>query len=151
MARFVIEKLPAHWLFVPSKRQMRELMEELGADVRLVEFYGTSYSRMADRLSLGFVESRVVKGSWCFYLHLWGVREALAGPVREELAMAALAKVRQYIRQCASQLPADTIKPAQLSLSFCVNSEGVSSKCRVKVVDRYSYPTRAWWECGSPA
>src|SRR5262249_21187674 len=122
MARFVIEKLPAHWLFVPSKRQVRELLDELGVDVRLVEFSGTSYGRMTDRLSLGFVESRVVKGGWCFYLHLWGVREAVASPVREELATAALVEVRQYIRRCASQLPAETIKPAQLSLSFRVSS-----------------------------
>ncbi len=84
------KKLPPHWLFVPSKRQVRELLAELGADVRLVEFYGTGYGRNPDRLSLGLVESRVVGGGWCFYLHLWGVREAVAGRVREELAAAAL-------------------------------------------------------------
>ena len=105
VAKFLLEKLPPHWLFVPSKRQVRELLAGLGADVRLVELYGTGYGRSADRVSLGFVESRVVGGGWYFYLHLWGVREAVAGPVREELAAAALAEIRRYVLECAGQLP----------------------------------------------
>jgi len=72
MPMFVLEKLPPHWVFVPSKRRVRELLADLDADVRWVEFYGTGYGRSTDRLSIGFVESRVVEGSWCFYLHLWG-------------------------------------------------------------------------------
>lgn len=36
MPRFVVKKLPPQWLFLPSKRQVRELLTELGADVRLV-------------------------------------------------------------------------------------------------------------------
>jgi hypothetical protein len=148
----VIEKLPPHWLFVPSKRQVREVLAELAADVRLVEFYGTGYGRSPDRLSLGFVESRVVGGRWCFYLHLWGVREAVAGPVRNELAAAALAEIGRYIRGCAGQPPADIVKPAQLYLSFRVEAGEVCPECRVSPVGKTSsFPTRAWWTTGAEA
>jgi hypothetical protein len=146
MARFVTEKLPPHWLFVPSKRQIRELLGELHADVRVVEFYGTGYGRSADRLSLGFVESRVAQGGWCFYLRLWGVREEAVGAMRDELAASALSEIRRYIRECASKPAADVSKPTQFILVFCVGLDGISPKCRVKVVDRRSYPTPAWWQ-----
>jgi hypothetical protein len=49
MAKFAVEKLPAHWLFVPSKRQVWQLLAELGIDMRLVEFYGPEYNRKAER------------------------------------------------------------------------------------------------------
>ena len=152
MPKFVVEKLPAHWLFVPSKRQVRELLAEPGADVRLVEFYGTGYGRNPHRLSLGLVESRVVGGSWCFYLHLWGVREAVAGPVREELADAVLAEIGRYIRGCAGQLPADTVKPAQLYMVFRVEAGEVRPECRVSPVGklRRSRYDR-WWAIGAEA
>jgi hypothetical protein len=146
MAKFVFEKLPPHWLFVPSKREVRELLARLGVDVRLVEFYGTGYGRQSDRLSLGFVESRVVEGGWCFYLHLWGVREAVAGPVQAELAVSASAAIERYIRGCVDQSPADVIKPAQLYLSFRVEPEGVRSGCSVRVVGKRSFTTRRWWD-----
>jgi hypothetical protein len=146
MPRFVLEKLPPHWVFVPSKRQVQELLAELGADVRLVEFYGTGYRRDTDRVSLGFVESRVVEGSWCFYLRLWGVRDAVADPVREQLAAAALAEVARYIRECAGRPPAEVVKPAQLYLSYRIGPGGLRSECRVlAVAKRSSFPTRAWW------
>src|SRR5438105_563222 len=125
MARFMAEKLPAHWLFVPSKRQVRELLAELGTDVRLVELYGTGYSRAPDRLSLGFVESRVVEGRWCFYLRLWGVKEAVAGPVREKATAVALAEIRRYVRECTSQPPTDVSKPAQLLLALRLGPEEI--------------------------
>jgi hypothetical protein len=146
MPRFILEKLPPHWLFVPSKRQVRELLAELDADVRWVEFYGTAYGRSTDRLSIGFVESRVVEGSWCFYLHLWGVRESVAGPVREALAAAALAEIGQYVRTCASAPPSDVVKPAQLSLSFRIGPDELQSESQVKAVSKYTFSSRrSWW------
>jgi hypothetical protein len=146
MARLVVKKLPAGWLFVPSRRQVRQLLADLGADVRLVEFFGTASGGTLDWISLGFVESRVVEGSWRIYLRLWGVREAIIGPVQEELAAMAVAEMRRYIRACAGQSPAAVRKPAQMSLAFRVSGEGIASACRVRAVDRRSFPTPAGWE-----
>jgi hypothetical protein len=146
MPRFVLERHPPHWLFVPSKRQVRELLAELDADVRWIEFYGTGPDHSTDRLSIGFVESLVIEGSWCFYLHLWGVRESVAGPVREEFAAAALAEIGEYIRKCVSAPAADVFKPAQLYLSFRVESVDVHPECRVSPVGKISsFPTGSWW------
>src|SRR5436309_3322582 len=128
MPRLVTEKLPPHWLFVPAKRQVRELLAEGGMDGRLAEFGGTGYGRRADRLSLGFLESAVAEGGWCFCLRVWGVRECAAGAWREELARAALAEIEGYTRVCLGQPPAEVTKPAQLSLSFRLGPEGVRSE-----------------------
>jgi hypothetical protein len=145
--RFIVEKLPPHWLFVPSKRQVRDLLAQLDADVRRVDFYGTGYGRSTDRLSIGFVESRVVEGSWCFYLRLWGVRETVAAPVREDLAAAALVEIARYVRKCVSKPAADVVKPAQLYLSFRVEPSAVHSGCRVKAAGKGSslFRTGSWW------
>jgi hypothetical protein len=145
MAQFVLEKLPPHWLFVPSKRQVRNLLAELDADVRLVEFYGTAYGHSTDRLSLGLVESRVIEGSWCFYLHIWGVRESVAGPVREEIATAALAEMGRFVSKYVSGQAAGTVKPAQLYLSFRVESGEVRPECRESTVGKTSFRTGSWW------
>ena len=96
MPRFAMEKLPLHWLFVPSKRRLRAFLATLAADARLVELYGTGYGHDADWISLGFVESRVTEGAWCFYLHLRGSREAVVGAVREELESAVLGEIERY-------------------------------------------------------
>jgi hypothetical protein len=146
MPRFVIEKLPPHWLFVPSKRRLKGLLAELGADVRLVEFYGTGYGREADWLSLGFIESRVIDAAWCFYLHLRGSREAAVGPVRENLEAAALGEIKRYIQECAGQPPTEIIKPAQLHLAFRVETGSVRPRCSVTPFGKTTFfPTGPWW------
>lgn len=145
MAKFVIQKLPPHWVIVPSKRAMRELLRRLGADVRLVEYVGTESWPKATHFSLGFLESRVADGGWRFYLRLWGVRESMVGAYREAAAQAVLAEIERYIHSCIRQRPADVIKPAQLYLSFEIKDGDVQSRCRVKIKDKYSFSTGDWW------
>ena len=146
MARLVLKKLPPHWLFVPSRRQVRQLAADLGTDVRLVEFFGTSHSTNPHWISLGFVESRVVDDAWRFYLRLWGVRDAIAGPVQEELAATALAEIGKYVQGCIFQLPTAVNKPTQLSLAFRVTAAEIGSACTTRPVSRRSFPTPAGWE-----
>jgi hypothetical protein len=146
MTRFVSKRLPPHWLFVPTKRQLREFLAGLGADVRLVELQGTSARGVADWLTLGFVEARVVGGEWCFYLRLWGVRESVVGGQLGDLTQAALAAIDGYIRGCVRQPPATTIKPAQMLLAFRLGAEGIASRCRIKSAGRHPFPTPVWWE-----
>ena len=145
MARFGIQKLPPHWVFVPSKHQVRELVGRLKGEVRVVEYGRTEPHPKESRVSLGFLESRVVNERWCFFLRLWGVREDILGIRREELGQAALAEIEGYIRCRLRQRPAATIKPAQLYLSFTVGGEGIRSTCRAKIKDKYSFSTGDWW------
>src|SRR5207237_7688238 len=97
------------------------------------------------RVSLGYLESRVVDGRWCFYLHLWGVQEAKVDPLVEELSAAALGALERHIRECLDRQPAETVKPEQLRLSFRLGGGEVRDECRARVKDRYSFPTGDWW------
>ncbi len=149
MTKFVVDKLPQHWLFLPTKRHLKAVLSEFGPDVRLVEFHGTGYGSQQDRVSLGFIEARVVDGRWAFYLRLWGVREAVVGAVSESLAAAAVAEIRRYIGECVRREPSDIVKPAQFRLSFRVIPDEITAECKARDVDRFSYPTREWWRTES--
>src|SRR5262245_1167280 len=116
MTRFVIQKLPPRWRFVPAKRRVRDWLSQLDADVRLVEYVGTGRRSVEGWISLGFLESRVVDGCWRFYLRFWGIPEEQGKPVLEELSGVVLGVIARYICDCLDQQPAETIKPEQLHL-----------------------------------
>ena len=97
MSRFPGKKLPPHWVYVPSRREIRGLLREITADVRYVEFDGTGRGRSSVGLLLGYLERRVADGRWCFYLRLWGAPESAVGERRAELAQAALGTIRQSV------------------------------------------------------
>jgi hypothetical protein len=84
--RFPGKKLPPHWVYVPSRREVRTLLLRLAADVRQVEFDGTGSGPSTVGLLLGYLERRVVGGSWCFYLRLWGVPKSVVEVQRDDLA-----------------------------------------------------------------
>src|SRR5262245_53103324 len=62
VSRFAGKKLPPHWVYVPSRRQVRELLRGLAADFRRVEFGGTGRGAGLVGLLLGYLERRVVDG-----------------------------------------------------------------------------------------
>src|SRR5262249_49629523 len=115
------------------------------ADVRAVEHRGTAYRPDESSISLGFLEARVVDGAWRFYLRFWGLPEAQAGPVRESLSNSALTEIPSFIGACLATAPDESVKPTQLHLSFALEDGSIKSTCRVRAVDRYSYPTGEWW------
>lgn len=145
MAKVMLRKLPPHWIYVPSRREVRTLLDRLGADVRAVEYHGTAYRPRATWLHLGLLEARVVEGAWCFYLRFWGLPEALAGPLREGLSDSALGEVQRYIDACLAAWPDGSVKPTQLQLCFDLEAGLIRSACRVNEVDGYSYRTGEWW------
>lgn len=148
MSRFPGKKLPPHWVYVPSRREVRGLLRDLAADVRRVEFDGTG-SGPSSGLLLGYLERRVASGAWCFYLRLWGAPESAVGERRDELARAALGAIAQSVAECLASPPAEVVKPTQLLVWFAAGADGVVSKCSVKPVDRYSFSAGRWWESPS--
>ncbi len=84
MSRFPGKKLPPHWLYVPSRREARDLLRQLGVDVRRVELDGPGSGTGPVGLLLGYLERRVAEGRWCFLLRLWGAPEAAVGERGEE-------------------------------------------------------------------
>lgn len=146
MSRYPGKKLPPHWVYIPSPREVRESLGDLAADVRRVEFAGTgSGPNAAGRLLLGYLERRVVDGAWGFYLRLWGVPESAAGDRRADLARAAINAIGRSAAECLAVPAAEAIKPTQLLLWFQVGSGGVTPECEVKPVDQYSFSAGSWW------
>ncbi len=112
----------------------------------MVEFGRTGFRNSADRIPIGFLESRVVGGRWCFYLRLWGVREALVGHLRDELSVLAADEIEQYIGSCLRQPPSEDVKPSQFHLVFRVEDGRVRARCYQKDLERNSYSTGEWWK-----
>ena len=125
MSRFPGKKLPSGWVYVPSWREVRGLVNHSPGDFRQVEFIGTGLRPSSDRLLLGYLERRVVDGVWCFCLRLKGVPESAVGTHRSELASTALAAIEGSVAECLARPPTDVIKPTELRLWFTVGAEGV--------------------------
>ena len=149
MSRFPGKKLPSGWVYVPSRREVRELVQQSPGDFRRVDLAGTGSRMRSVGLLLGYVERRVAEGAWCFYLRLWGVPESTVGDHGDDLASAALAVIEVSVAECLACPPADVVKPTQLLLWFAVGSEGFVPRCSVEPVDRYSFSAGRWWESAS--
>jgi hypothetical protein len=145
LSRFTGKKLPPHWVYVPARKEVRDLLRSLGADVFRVEFAGTGGGTGRVGLSLGYLEHRVVDGAWRFYLRLWGVPQSNVEGQRDELAQAALHAIRQSVARCLAVPTATALKPTQLYLLFELGPNGVIPKCRVDPVDQYSFSAGCWW------
>jgi len=107
MVRTGGKELPSHWVYVPSRRQVRDLLRSIGADVRRVEFGGTGSGHGSVGVLLGYVERRVASGAWTFYLRLWGVPVTDLSGRGTELAQAALAAIGTSVAECAASPAAD--------------------------------------------
>jgi hypothetical protein len=146
VSRFPGKKLPPGWVYVPSRRAVRELVQRSPGDFRRVEFDGTGSGRGSVGLLLGYLECRVADGAWCFYLRLWGAPESAISEHRDELAAAARSAIEETVTACLACPPAGVTKPTQLLLRFAVGKDGVVPKCNVKRVNRYSFSAGNWWE-----
>jgi hypothetical protein len=152
VSRYPGKKLPPHWVYTPSPREVRGLLRDLAADVRRVDFDGTGRGpNPVGGLLLGYLERRVVVGAWCFYLRLWGVPESAVGERRVELARAAVHAIRCSVAECLAVPATDVIKPTQLLLWFLAGADGVTPECKVKPVDGYSFSAGCWWTSPSRA
>ena len=57
--RFTGKKLPPHWIYVPSRKEIRDLLGGSLADVRRVEFGGTGSGPGRVGLRLGYLEQQL--------------------------------------------------------------------------------------------
>jgi hypothetical protein len=145
VAQFLAKKLPPHWVYVPSRRQLRNLLSLMPADVRRIDLDGTGRRPGPTGLLLGYLEQRVIDRAWCFYLRLWGVPTSALGERQDELAAVALGAIRQYMADCLAKPAAEVSRPTQTLLWFALGAGGIQPRCRVKQVDRRSFSAGAWW------
>jgi hypothetical protein len=146
VSRYPGKKLPPHWVYAPSPREVRGLLSDLATDAWRVEFGGTGRGPdPVGGLLLGYLERGVVDGAWRFYLRLRGVPESAAGDRRDELGRAAVHAIRQSVAECLAVPATDAIRPTQLLLWFRIGADCVTPECEVKPVDRYSFSAGCWW------
>ncbi|MCE5269648.1 MAG: hypothetical protein LLG00_17360 [Planctomycetaceae bacterium] len=146
MSRFPGKRLPPHWVYIPSRREIRDLLRTLNADYRRVEFGGTGSCPNSVSLLLGYVQTHVVDGAWRFYLRLWGVPEAVVNNYRDELAHAALDAIGRSTKDCLASRPTDVSKSTQTLLRFGIQADGIVCKCSTRPIDQYSFSAGRWWE-----
>ncbi|HEY1191656.1 MAG TPA: hypothetical protein VGE74_28745 [Gemmata sp.] len=146
MSRFPGKKLPPGWVYVPSRRAVRDSVRRSSADFWRVEFAGTGRGPSDAGLLLGYLERRVAGGMWCFYLCLWGAPESVVAGHREELASSALVAIEASVAACLASPPAGVVEPTQLLLRFALEADRAVPGCEVRPVDRYSFSAGRWWE-----
>ena len=76
------KNLPPKWRYAISPRKIKRLAEQLAADIRVIEFCGTSKPydlRDETVLWLGAVNARIHEDCWCFRLSFYGVPRAFSG------------------------------------------------------------------------
>jgi hypothetical protein len=151
VSRFPGKKLPPHWVYVPSRREVRDLLRGIAADVRRVDFAGTGFGPSSVGLLLGYLERRVADEAWCFYLRLWGVPESAVEGRSRELARAAIHAIERSVAECLAAPASDVVQPTQLLLRFQVDDGGIMPKCSIEPVDRYSFSAGQWWAHSTPA
>ena len=142
MVRMRGKKLPPHWVYIPSPRQIRAVLEELHLDRDVVVLSGTGSGPGPAGLTLGFLLRQVRDGAWEFRLTLWGVPEAAVGDHRDLLAAAALGVIRDGMMEYLAQPAVEAVKPTQTWLRFALTPDAIVSSCSTHEID-YSRP--GWW------
>lgn len=142
MVRMRGKKLPPHWVYVPSPRQIRALLEELHLDRSVVGLSGTGGGPGAAGLTLGFLLREVREAAWEFRLTLWGVPEDAVGDRSDLLTAAALGVIRERIMECVVQPAIEAVKPTQTWLRFAVTPDAIVSRCSTHEIN---YGRPGWW------
>jgi hypothetical protein len=150
MTTFGYNKPPKQWTYVPTKRQIRQFIEDNGFPVVRVDFKGTA-GFPGDRCEhspygMGFLHARVVNGAWRFYLQFWAIRAQLASEYGENIAVVVLSEIKAQIAACVSRAAVETEKPTELHLMIAADEDGVRSRSSSEQVDTYSFWAGAWWE-----
>lgn len=145
VSRYPGKKLPPHWVYIPSPREVRKLLNEFADNVTRLECAGTgSEISQTGLIRLGYLERRVVEGAWCFNVRLDGAPESAVINRYDELSRAAILAIRRSISECLMIPPTDLIKPTHLNLWFRIGLDGVRSECHVQPIHPW-YPTGIWW------
>ena len=108
-------RLPPHWSYLVSRRDIKNLLADTPADVRIVDFGGTSKPRYQHCVA-GYVESRVVDRNWCFRLRFHGISDELLAQTQEDLRAVVLADIRNFLGEHGQ--PVDSTAPARKRILF---------------------------------
>ena len=152
------KKLPNGWAYLVSIRQIKELIRQTEADVRIVEFTGTG--RKPCKITQGLytgaqLDARVDGGQWCYRFSFIGLPEKVLPSDRTELAELVLADIADFTSRPSNQ-PLDTTILPEHRIMFFQFADGklspsFSTKKQDSMDDRIERNKRnRWWEKTTP-
>jgi hypothetical protein len=96
-----IKKLPPHWRYLVSRRQIKEAVADASERIRVVEFSGTGLkpSKLTGSLNAGQCDARIVGMDWCFRLRFRGLPENVLGLTADDLTPKILAGVCEFLAE----------------------------------------------------
>jgi hypothetical protein len=95
-----LKTLPPHWRYLVSTRQIKEIITNTRADVRIVEFAGTDGKGgrpLAYCWCAGSLESHVVDRHWCFRFCFQGLPEDTLALATEDLSALVVSDIYKFL------------------------------------------------------
>ena len=148
------KKLPNGWAYIVSIRQIKELVRQAEADVRIVEFTGTGGRpcKLTPGLYSGAnLDARVDGGQWCYRFRFHGLPEEVLPSDRGNLAELVLADIADFVSRPSGETLDTTILPEHRIMFFRFAdgrlSHDFSTKKQDKMDDKIETRSRnRWWE-----
>ncbi len=112
------KKLPNGWTYLVSIRQIKTLVRQMEADIRFVEYEGTSggFYKIYTAASL---DARVDAGQWCYRFQFGGLPEKiLPADWRKTLSKLVLADIEEFTLRPSKQPLDSTVTPEHRTLHF---------------------------------
>jgi len=155
--KFTYKKLPRYFEYVPSKKDIRELINTIEATILWVDFSGSMYSDTHDRkaeqdpknrhfIHMGIIEARLRRGEWIFRLSFDGIRKKTTGIYRDQVRAKILNEIRTYIQDQQQNNPEMEHKPRAITLAIDIHDGLVSMNCmrHDKPESTYHFQSN-WW------
>ena len=96
------KRLPPHWQYVVSRRQIKDAVADVGERIRGIEFSGTGHkpsTLTAALYTAGECCSHFVGPDWCFRLRFWGLPENVLDLAGDDLLQRVLAGVCEFLSE----------------------------------------------------
>ena len=145
------KKLPKHWRYGVTSKQLKQLVCELDVDFRLVKFCGTRRPLLLRDevvLFLGKLNARVQSGHWCYRLQLWGAPENVIGRFLNQVQKAILDDLRATILGQIKDHVDDTIRPLDRHIRFRLQDGQLVPDIKTEIRDSYGLSidqNDQWW------
>ncbi len=115
------KRLPNHWVYGLTPRNVKKFIRDLQADFRLVEFCGTRQPlQLTDEtvLFMGELNGRVDAAIWCYRLRLWGAPSQVLEGKLQQVQDSLLETVRATVVSLRGDHVDNSVRPFDCSLVF---------------------------------
>ncbi len=144
------KKLPPHWRYLVTKRQIREAVERHQCDVRLIQFAGTAPKPQKITSGLytaGNLEARPVDGRWCIRFRFYAFSDGVLELAASDPSVSILDQIDRFLNEHEAATNS-TETPRECILFFRVTDDvlapGFSTKKIESSWEAFAQNT-PWW------